>query len=130
VKLADVVFAGVDEAALVVEGGWNEQVAEQLAALGPSEVVLKLAAEGAMAYVDGKATTAPGLAVTSVDPVGAGDAFVAGYLSALLDDLKPLERLQRGNACGAFAVSVAGDWEGLPRRDELATLASSDNVRR
>ncbi|MBM7785168.1 sugar kinase [Tenggerimyces flavus] len=130
VKLSDVVFAGVDEAALVVSGGFNEQVAEQLASLGPREVVLKLAAEGAMSYVDGSATTAPGLSVTSVDPVGAGDAFVAGYLSALLDELPPLDRLRRGNACGAFAVSVAGDWEGLPRRDELATLASSDNVGR
>ena len=25
-------------------------------------------------------------------------------------------------ACGAFAVTVPGDWEGLPSRDELATL--------
>jgi 2-dehydro-3-deoxygluconokinase len=31
-------------------------------------------------------------------------------------------RLRRGVTLGAFAVSTRGDWEGLPRRDELALL--------
>jgi 2-dehydro-3-deoxygluconokinase len=44
--------------------------------------------------------------------------------------LSPHERLVRGNVCGAFAVSVEGDWEGLPRRPELATMFSADNVGR
>jgi 2-dehydro-3-deoxygluconokinase len=62
--------------------------------------------------------------VTSIDTVGAGDAFTAGYLSALLDGADVGGRLQRGALAGAFAVSTAGDWEGLPGRAELALLAS------
>ena len=58
------------------------------------------------------------------DTVGAGDAFVAGYLSALLDGQPVAERLHRAVTCGAFAVATAGDWEGLPRRDELDLLAA------
>jgi 2-dehydro-3-deoxygluconokinase len=130
VGLADLVFAGEDEAALVVGEGAPAQLAKLLAAAGPSEVVLKLGAEGAHAVVGGDELTSPALGVSAVDPVGAGDAFVAGYLSGWLDGLSPAERLRRGNVCGAFSVSVAGDWEGLPRRHELGMLDSAENVAR
>jgi 2-dehydro-3-deoxygluconokinase len=65
--------------------------------------------------------------VTSIDTVGAGDAFTAGYLSALLDGGDVPARLERGTVLGAFAVSTAGDWEGLPGRDELAMLAAAQS---
>ena len=54
--------------------------------------------------------------------IGAGDAFTAGYLSALLDGEPVRERLQRGAVLGAFSVAGRGDWESLPRRDELDLL--------
>jgi 2-dehydro-3-deoxygluconokinase len=69
-------------------------------------------------------------AVTGVDPVGAGDAFVAGYLSARLDGLPPPERLRRGAVCGAFAASSHGDWEGLPHRAELGLPDEAADVAR
>ena len=59
------------------------------------------------------------MASSIVDPVGAGDAFAAGYLSGLLIDLAPAERLARANAVAAFALGNHGDWEGLPRLDDL-----------
>ena len=68
--------------------------------------------------------------VTAVDPVGAGDAFVAGYLSAYLDGGGVDESLRRGMLCGAFAVSVHGDWEGAPRRDEFDLVGESGRVQR
>jgi 2-dehydro-3-deoxygluconokinase len=61
-----------------------------------------------------------------VDTVGAGDAFTAGYLSARLDGDDVAGRLRRGCLLGAFAVGHLGDWEGLPRRDELALLDLGD----
>jgi 2-dehydro-3-deoxygluconokinase len=130
VEQSDVVFAGTEEAELVVGTGEPDQLARELAKRGPAEVVIKLGAQGALALTGDEIVRAPGLRVSLVDPVGAGDAFVAGYLSARLDELSPHERLVRGNVCGAFAVSVEGDWEGLPRRPELATMFSADNVGR
>ncbi len=64
----------------------------------------------------------PAKAVPVVDVVGAGDAFVAGYLSALFDGLDVATRLERGVITGAFAVAHDGDWEGPPMRDELHRL--------
>ena len=62
------------------------------------------------------------MAVTAVDPIGAGDAFTAGFLSGVLDGLGPDACLARGATTGAFAVSTRGDWEGSPTRAELALL--------
>jgi 2-dehydro-3-deoxygluconokinase len=41
------------------------------------------------------------------------------------------ERLGTAARAGAFAVTVGGDWEGLPSRQELETLgAGQENVAR
>ncbi|MFC6898317.1 PfkB family carbohydrate kinase [Nonomuraea dietziae] len=62
---------------------------------------------------------AASVSVPVVDPTGAHEAFVAGYLSAVLDGLTPQERLTRGTLLGAAAVTSASDWQGLPTRAEL-----------
>ncbi|MEV6772946.1 sugar kinase [Nocardia sp. NPDC051030] len=131
VTRADIVFAGAEEAALLVPAAEPARMATDLSALGPSQVVIKLGADGAIALHDGHLITEPAVPVTSVDPVGAGDAFVAGYLAGVLDDggladASVSHCLQMAAVCGAFAVSVTGDWEGLPTRDELDLLAAAD----
>jgi len=122
---ADIVFAGEDEAALLLGAHADAPAAELAAAvaeLGPAEVVIKRGAAGAVALVDGQVADQPGIGVTAVDHVGAGDAFVAGYLAAYLDGADFRERLRTANMTGAFAVTVSGDWEGAPTRRELALL--------
>jgi 2-dehydro-3-deoxygluconokinase len=72
--------------------------------------------------VDGEHLTSPGFPARQVDPIGAGDAFAAGYLAASLWDLPPAERLRTANAMGAFCVQNLGDYEGLPSRRELTAF--------
>jgi len=88
------------------------------------QVVVKLGADGGAALADGAIQEAPGHRVDVVDTVGAGDAFVAGYLSAQLDGLDVAARLARANSCGALACTTPGDWEGAPRRSDLEALLS------
>jgi 2-dehydro-3-deoxygluconokinase len=126
---AELVFAGEEEAELVVGGhGGPEAAAAALAALGPRHAVLKLGAKGAMAVTDGRPHREPALPVRAVDPVGAGDAFVAGYLAGLLDGGAGPDCLRLGVRCGAFAVTVPGDWEGMPTREELDLLRHGDGT--
>ncbi|MFI7599334.1 sugar kinase [Actinoplanes sp. NPDC049681] len=126
VSRADLVFAGPDEAALFVDG----PPLDGLAALGPVEVIVKDGARGCTALVDGERHSVKALDVTVVDPVGAGDAFVAGYLADRLAGAAPAARLTTAIAAGAFAVTVPGDCEGLPTREDLAALTSAADVTR
>ncbi|WP_198412874.1 MULTISPECIES: sugar kinase [unclassified Cryobacterium] len=127
---ADLVFAGDDEAALVVGPGTPRDQASALAELGPRHAVIKLGARGSVALIHGEYFEQPAIPVRAVDTVGAGDAFVAGYLSDLLRGVTPEERLLTAATVGAFACTVEGDWEGNPVRDELGLLHAVENVRR
>ncbi|SCK38479.1 2-dehydro-3-deoxygluconokinase [Streptomyces sp. SceaMP-e96] len=91
---------------------------------GVGEVVVKLGVEGATIFTHGGSLHQPAKPVRAVDAVGAGDAFVAGYLSALLDGEGPAGRLERAVTTGAFAVASPGDWEGAPTRAELGMLGA------
>jgi 2-dehydro-3-deoxygluconokinase len=118
----DLVFAGDDEAELLGLTGDPADLARGLAGLGSGHAVVKLGERGAVAAVDGRVHAVDPVPVQAVAPVGAGDAFVAGYLAELLAGRPVPERLATAAACGAFAVTVPGDWEGLPSRDELTAL--------
>jgi 2-dehydro-3-deoxygluconokinase len=130
IPLADIVFAGEDEAAIAVGPGEPEELARRIADLGPGQAVIKLGADGALALVDGTVFRQSAVPVSVVDTVGAGDAFVAGYLAELMEGRGPGERLRTAAATGAFACLVPGDWEGFPRRHELALLEAKEPVSR
>jgi 2-dehydro-3-deoxygluconokinase len=127
---ADIVFATEPEARLVVDGTAPVELGRALAALGPRQVVIKRGALGAVAVIDDEVLNVVPYPVTEVDPVGAGDAFAAGYLATLLDGGGPVKRLDTGALAGAFAVTVPGDWEGLPHPADLDLLRAQDGVLR
>ena len=128
---ADLVFAGLDEAALLAPGAEQlQELATGIQALGPAEVVLKLGAEGAFAVEGEQQLKVPAVAVPVVDTVGAGDAFVAGYLAERLRGAPLPVRLATATRAGAFACMASGDWEGLPTRADLDALDRADPVDR
>jgi len=131
VRQADVVFAGDDEAAIVVgEAADPLDLARRLADLGPAQVVIKLGAQGCVALIDGREYRQAAVPVRAVDTVGAGDAFVGGYLAELLDGQPVQQRLLTAARTGAYACLVSGDWEGMPRRAELELLDAVEPVSR
>jgi 2-dehydro-3-deoxygluconokinase len=128
---ADLVFAGEDELALMAdkrEAAHGSQaevalaVAEKLTDGGSRRIVIKRGREGARTLGPDGVVDVPAFTVTEVDPVGAGDAFVAGYLAGELDGLDVQACLRLGCAAGGFVVMQLGDYEGLPSRSDLALL--------
>jgi 2-dehydro-3-deoxygluconokinase len=114
----DVLLFGDDEARSL----WSkddEELVRELAAAGPREAILKRGGEGCLGLVDDRVIEQPVFTVEEVDPVGAGDAFDAGFLAAHLWGLDPEQRLRVANAMGALSVATLGDYEGLPDREEL-----------
>jgi 2-dehydro-3-deoxygluconokinase len=127
----DIVLPGSEEAALLT--GIDDPVgaARDLLALGPRQVVVKLGRDGAMAVDAEGVLTAPGVPIPRVvDPVGAGDAFAAGFLAGLLREMPLPDTLALANRCGALSMLVPGDQEGLPRWQEVAGPLGSADVRR
>jgi 2-dehydro-3-deoxygluconokinase len=120
--LADVIFAGEEELALLGAEPDPLVIARRLVAGRTEQVVIKRGSGGATTVTGEETWTEPAIPVRAIDPVGAGDAFVAGYLAAELEGLDVAACLRQGCACGAFAVSVVGDWEGLPSLEDLSLL--------
>ncbi len=120
----DVLFVSAEEAAAL--WGWadDEDGVRRLADAGPREVILKRGHLGASLWSEKERWDAEPFAVRQVDPIGAGDAFAAGYLAGTLQGARPEARLRLGNAMGALCVTTLGDYEGLPTAEELARFMS------
>jgi 2-dehydro-3-deoxygluconokinase len=130
-SLADIVFAGDDEARILFPDAQSPtELAQRIVALGPSQVLIKRGAEGCVAMIDGVQHVRAAIPVRAIDTVGAGDAFVAGYLAEYLAGLPVDARLTTAVTLGAFACLNPGDWEGFPTRNELGLLTASEPVRR
>jgi 2-dehydro-3-deoxygluconokinase len=103
------------------------EIACALMGKGANNVVVKAGAERAIAYTADNATAdVPAFPIPRVvDPIGAGDAFAAGYLSAHLDRQPPADALRRAHALAAHVCQTRGDWEGLPTRAQLDRFLSA-----
>lgn len=127
---AAVVFVGDDELDAVSTATDPEAVAREVAATGVAEVVVKRGVDGALALVDGSAHDVGAVPVDVADVVGAGDAFVAGYLAARATGLPVAGRLRWGTVAAAFTVGSPSDWQSLPTRAELESFESCASTRR
>jgi 2-dehydro-3-deoxygluconokinase len=129
---ADIVFAGEDEAALVTGENDSQRQLNELLALGAKQVVIKRGALGAAAASDGGAHHQAAYQIPVVDTVGAGDAFVAGWLAEMARGADIRTCLNTASLCGALACTSLGDWEATPTRRDLAQLMrpGSDPVSR
>jgi sugar/nucleoside kinase (ribokinase family) len=88
-----------------------------LARRGPL-VVVKNGAEGALAHNGSKVITAPALKVETVDTIGAGDSFDAGWVASVLNGMKPDRALTIAAACGSLSTRAAGGTAAQPTWEE------------
>lgn len=102
---ADIVFVGDDEARAV----WGDDVDVRDLISAPAHVIVKDGDAQATEYHDGTATSVPALTVDVVEPVGAGDAFAAGWLSGYLSGLDAEGRLALGHATAARVLTSMAD---------------------
>lgn len=108
---AAVVFVGLDEAHLL----WDVETPADVRALlpEPETLVVKDGGVGATSFHPGGATFVPAPVVEVVEPVGAGDAFAAGYLAGMLRGRPEAGRLSLGHRVAAAALRVTGDVASL-----------------
>jgi sugar/nucleoside kinase (ribokinase family) len=107
---AALLFVNTAEATVLTGREDPEQAARVLTAWYP-QVVMKLAADGALFVANGRPepvrVPAPPIE-RIVDGTGAGDAFCAGFLPSWLDKKPPIEALTSGCRLAAQAMSQVG----------------------
>ncbi|GAA2992516.1 carbohydrate kinase family protein [Actinokineospora diospyrosa] len=130
VGLADVVKVSEEDLDWLYPGTDPERRAEALLILGPRLVVLTRGPRGALAVTTSLAVERPAPPTTVVDTVGAGDAFTAGLLCALVAAGGPIGALDEPTVAGALdlanavgALTCARPGADPPRRADLGAWA-------
>jgi 2-dehydro-3-deoxygluconokinase len=121
---AKIIFTGRDEAELISPGVDPKR---WYADHGAEIVVVKDGGNGSTEHhlLTGKSVHGGIREVPLVDPVGAGDAFNAGWISAWLDgadsgsETDAERRLRSGAVVASMVVATRGDTIGLPTRSTL-----------
>ena len=110
-----------------IAGGATDTLAalRGLRALTPATLVVKRGPMGCVVFPGAipdsldRGVVGPGFPVEVYNILGAGDAFMAGFLRGWLRD-EPLDRCAAyANACGALVVSRHGCAPAIPSREEL-----------
>ena len=86
---------------------------------GVELVIVTAGASGSAAVQRGEAVFQPSYFAKVVDSVGAGDAYLATFVTAKLEGLTLQQSLKRAAAAGALAVSRAGSSAGLITRRDI-----------
>jgi 5-dehydro-2-deoxygluconokinase len=123
--LCDLIVGTEEEIRIL--GGAAETVTalKNIRVLTSATLVCKRGEQGCVAFPDGvpddleEGIIAPGFPVEVYNVLGAGDAFMGGYLRGWLRN-QPIEQCCRlGNACGAIVVSRHGCAPAMPTWPEL-----------
>jgi 2-dehydro-3-deoxygluconokinase len=126
-------FIGAAEAATVFAlAGSPEEGLAALAALAPAATVTLMRGEEGAMVLDGGRLYRPSrrYSVEVVDPIGAGDAYVAGFLTAILKGRAVQEAVDMGTAVAALKCATWGDIALVDAREVDDLLAGGPDVRR
>ncbi len=136
VPLSDVVKVADEEWEFFTGTPDLAEGAAKIRAEGPKLVVVTRGAHGAYFNCENACGEVAGFAANAIDSLGAGDAFVAGLLSRLLqfstldealnnDALTEITRF--ANACGAFATQTPGAIPALPTEEQVNSFLCEAN---
>jgi ribokinase len=96
-----------------------EELACRLLALGTSNVIITLGAEGVLWASAAGLRRIAALPVKAVDVVGAGDAFNAGLAVALAEDRPMLDAIRLGITVASLSTEKRETIDSYPRRGEV-----------
>lgn len=107
VRLADTVLMGADEAATVF--GSSDPLELRSRFPEPRRLVIKDDSNLVTAFDGDTPVTVPATRVDVVEPVGAGDAFAAGYLAGIAIGRSDFESVRQGHLVAAQVLLRRGD---------------------
>jgi ribokinase len=124
ISLADFVVPNESELSLLTDQPVGdmpsaEKAAKTLLERGIQNVIVTLGANGALVVNKEITKHVPPFKVDVVDTTAAGDAFIGGFASALLQSKSIEDAVRYGCACGSLATTKFGAQPSLPTREEV-----------
>ena len=117
--LIDYIFPNENEAARFTGQSSFEDMAKALLDMGIGHVVVKCGPAGVLAMSRDESFTVPSFPVEAVDSTGAGDNFVAGFISSLLHGSNFYDCCLFGTAAAANCVMSIGTTTGVKSRQQV-----------
>jgi ribokinase len=124
ISLSDFILPNETELSLLTGQPVNdppsaEKAAKILLEGGAQNVIVTLGGNGALIVNKEFTKHVPTFKVDVVDTTAAGDAFIGGFASALLQNKSLEEAVRYGCACGALATTKFGAQPSLPTKKEV-----------
>lgn len=130
IALADFIIPNETELSLLTKQKVSdiasaESAARNLLGRGAKHVIVTLGGKGALIVNTETCKQVDTYLVNVVDTTAAGDAFIGGFATSLLENKSLEEAVRFGCACGALAVTKFGAQPSLPTKEEVEKLISS-----
>ncbi|WP_010277559.1 carbohydrate kinase family protein [Paenibacillus senegalensis] len=122
IKQTDIVKPSEDDAERLFGKDTHENQIEKFLELGAKLVIMTLGAEGAIASNGKESITFRSYADEVVDTTGAGDAFWAGFYSALVKRFSVREAIELGFAVSAYKLKYTGAVVDLPKLEQIKEM--------
>jgi sugar/nucleoside kinase (ribokinase family) len=89
---------------------------------GVKNVIIKLGGRGCLLKNSSESVMLPAHSIDVVDATGAGDNFMAGFVSELLRGSSVKDALAFANACGAICATAVGTGTALRGREQVLAM--------
>ncbi|MBR1758190.1 MAG: carbohydrate kinase family protein [Lachnospiraceae bacterium] len=115
----DYAFPNETEAAFYTGDTDYVKMADKLLSYGVKNVIIKIGSQGCVVKNAKECFVVPAYDVPVADGIGAGDNFLAGFVSSLIHGTEMHEALEFGTACAALCVQSAGATTGVSSREQV-----------
>ena len=117
--LIDYITPNEDEARHFTGKDAPEDMADVFLGCGVKNVIIKRGAKGCYLKNVSETISLPAFDIDAADATGAGDNFVAGFVTELLHGAPVKDALLFANACGAICTTAVGANTALKNREQV-----------
>lgn len=127
--MIDFITPNEDEARYYSGQDEPEAMADVFLSYGVKNVIIKLGGRGCLLKNREITLQLPAYRIDAVDATGAGDNFIAGFVSEILRGSSLSDALHFANACGAVCSTMVGAGTAVKSRDQILQFIKDNQER-
>ncbi len=127
-EFVDYFFTSFEEAKMLSGQNHYQDMAKFFIDKGVKNICIKMGAKGSFIANAREKEFFPALKVPTLDSTGAGDAYVAGFITAVLQKWPFLKCGLFANAVGAMSVTAIGATNAVKNWESFVYFAKEHNV--